>query len=194
MGEKKKNILVHICCVSCFSYVFKTLEKEGFEVSGFFYNPSVHGRAEYETRLSEVQKFCKKNEIKLTVPKYDIQEFLGPIMPYQDKNSIKFINDKKRWRTKRCQMCYHIILNKTLSEAKNNKIGSFTTTMLATPYKDHDEIWNIGLELEREYKINFYYQDFRKGYWSGRNYARSHGHTVPRYCGCGYSLEEGILE
>ena len=195
MGERvKEKILVHICCAACFSYVSRILEEEGFSVVGFFYNPSVHGRAEYNLRLEQIKKFCQSNKIKLIVPKYDIQEFLSPIMPFQDKNSIKYISDKKRWKTKRCTICYSMILSMTAREAKKQKFDYFTTTMLTTPYKDHDEIWNIGLELEAENKITFYYKDFRKGYWNGRNYARGHHFSIPTYCGCYYSSEEGRLE
>jgi len=191
---KAEKILVHICCVACMSYVSKILKEENFEVTGFFYNPSVHGQAEYNLRLTQVKKFCQANDIKLIVPKYDIQEFLSPIMPFQDKNSIKYISDKKRWLTKRCLICYSIILSRTAEEAKIGKFDYFTTTMLVTPYKDHDEICNIGLELESEYKVAFYYKDFRKGYWDGRNYARGHKYSIPTYCGCYYSSVEGRLE
>ena len=195
MGDKvNKKILVHICCAACFSYVSRILEEEGFQVEGFFYNPSVHGRAEYNLRLEQVKKICQLNKIRLTVPKYDIQEFLSSIMPYQDQNSIKYISDKKRWRTKRCTICYSIALSRTVVQAKKQKFNYFTTTMLTTPYKDHDEIWNIGLELEAEDKITFYYKDFRKGYWDGRNYARGHNLSIATYCGCYYSSEEGRLE
>jgi len=194
MGDEEKKILVHICCAACFSYVYRVLCNEGFTVTGFFYNPCVHGHAEYNLRLDQVKKHCQENKIKLIVPKYDIQEFLSPIMPFQDKNSIKYVSDKKRWATKRCTICYSMLLYKTVAEARAKKFKYFTTTMLTTPYKDHDEIWNIGLELEVENKVTFYYKDFRKGYWNGRNYARGHNLSVPTYCGCYYSSEEGRLE
>lgn len=195
MGDNSsKSILVHICCAACFSYVYKVLKDEGFGVVGYFYNPQVHGRAEYNSRLKEVQLFCSENKIELITPEYDVQEFLTPIMPYQDKNSIKYISDKKRWMMKRCTLCFNIILSHTVTEASNYKSEYFSTTMLTTPYKDHDEIWNIGLELEAENKVQFFYKDFRKGYWNGRNFARSHKMVIPTYCGCYYSAEEGRLE
>jgi len=196
MGAEKesKNILVHICCAACFSYVYKILAEKKFKIIGFFYNPQVHGRAEYQSRLKEVKKFCQENSIKLIIPDYDVQEFFKPIMPFQDKTSIKYISDKKRWIMKRCTLCYSIILSQTVKQAKKSAASFFTTTMLTTPYKDHDEIWNIGLELEQESKITFFYQDFRKGYWYGRNFARSHKMVNPTYCGCYYSSEEGRLE
>ncbi len=190
----KKKILVHICCSSCFSYVSKRLKDEKIKVIGYFYNPEIHGKSEYEKRLKDVRDFCNEEEIELIVPKYDVQEFFAPIMPYMDKNSIKYITDKKRWKRKRCQLCISNLLERTAREAKEQRANLFTSTMLTSPYKDHDEIWNRGLALGQAYKINFFYRDFRKGYWTGRNYGRSHKMVIPNYCGCVYSAEEGILE
>lgn len=192
--EKNKRILVHICCSSCFSYVAKKLKEDNLEIVGYFYNPEIHGKSEYNKRLKDVKDFCNKEKIKLVVPKYDVQDFFAPIMPFMDKRSIKYINDKRRWKRKRCQICISVLLEKTAEEAKKQKANFFTSTMLTSPYKDHDEIWNRGLALEQLYKIIFYYRDFRKGYWTGRNYGRAHKMIIPNYCGCVYSAEEGILE
>ena len=66
--------------------------------------------------------------------------------------------------------------------------------MLCSPYRDHNEIWDRGLDLANQHNLNFIYKDFRKGYWSGRNFARSHDIIIPTYCGCNESLAEGRLE
>ncbi len=194
MGDEDKKILLHVCCSACASYICKVLKDEGYEVIVFFYNPSTHGRTEYNKRLSDVKKFCTENRIRIVVPDYDVQEFFSPLMPYQDKSSIKYISDKQRWKNKRCQFCYDLIMTRTASEAKKKKIPYFSTTMLVTPYKDHEELMNIGLELEQEMGVGFMYRDFRKGYWQGRNYARSHKMHIATYCGCSFSSEEGLLE
>jgi len=194
MGDERKKILLHACCSACLSYVYNQLIRDGFEIVVFFYNPSTHGRAEYNKRLSDVEKFCLEHGIKLSVPTYDVQEFFEPLMPFQDKDSIKYINDKQRWRRKRCQFCYDLLLTRTAQEAKKKKLEYFSSTMLTTPYKDFEELINIGLELEQEFKVKFYYSDFRKGYWQGRNYARSHKMHIATYCGCSYSSQEGLLE
>lgn len=193
MGESEK-ILVHTCCSACLSYVHSVLDRAKLSVTVFFYNPCTHGRAEYNKRLHDIKKYCEEYKLKLIVPEYDVQEFFAPLMPLQDKSSIKYISDKKRFRAKRCQFCYDLLLTKAANETKIKKFSYFTTTMLTTPYKDHDEIMNIGMELEQEFKVKFYYRDFRKGYWQGRNYARSHRMHIATYCGCGDSAQEGLLE
>ena len=194
MGDEKKKILVHVCCAACFSYVHNLLQRDGFTVVAFFYNPCTHGRSEYNKRLSDLQRYCNEQSVPLLVPEYDVQEFFAPLMPLQDKDSIKYISDKKRWRTKRCQFCYDLLMTKCAEMAKKKKMPCFTTTMLTTPYKDHEEIMNIGMELEQELRVKFYYRDFRKGYWQGRNFARSHKMHIATYCGCSFSSQEGLLE
>jgi predicted adenine nucleotide alpha hydrolase (AANH) superfamily ATPase len=194
MDNKKTKILVHVCCAACASHVFSELEKEEFEITAYFYHPEVHGRAEYERRFKDLKKYCKEKNIELVAPPYDVQEFFAPLMPYQDRNSIKYISDKKRYRRKRCQLCVSILIKNIVLETKKLQCKYFTTTMLCSPYKDHDEIWNQCLEEATKNNLNFYYKDFRKGYWNGRNYARSHDIIIPIYCGCNESLEEGRLE
>jgi len=194
MSSSKHKILVHACCAACASYVFDEIEKESFEIVAFFYHPELHGKAEYKRRLNDVEKLCKERNIKLIVPVYDIQEFFAPLMPFQDKNSIKFINDKKRYKRKRCQLCISLLVTTIVKEARKLHLRHFTTSMLCSPYKDHDEIWNKSLELATSNNLNFFYKDFRKGYWKGRNFARGHDIIIPTYCGCGESLEEGRLE
>lgn len=194
MSSKKRKILVHVCCAACASYIFSELEKEGFSIIAYFYNPEVHGRAEYLRRLKDVKTLCEERKIKLIVPAYDIQEFFSLLMPYQDKNSIKYISDKKRYRRKRCQLCITLLIRDMVRKTKALRLNNFTTTMLCSPYRDHDEIWNMALEEAVNKKLNFFYKDFRKGYWNGRNFARTHQILIPKYCGCNDSLDEGRLE
>ena len=191
--SRKKKILVHTCCVSCASYVFSELEKM-YTVVAYFYNPEIHGRAEYKKRLNDLEIYCQDNNIQMIVPPYNIQDFLSMLAPYHDNRSIKYISDKDRYKRKRCQLCSSLLINNTVALAKKMRIKNFTTTMLCSPYRDHNEIWDKSLELSTIYKLNFHYQDYRKGYWRGRNYARSRGYSIPTYCGCSESLDEGRLE
>lgn len=193
-ATEKNKILVHVCCASCASYVFSELEKEGFSPIAYFYNPEVHGRAEYYDRLLNLKKLCDEKKYEVVIPEYDIQDFLSLLVPYHDQRSIKYIADKRRYRRKRCQLCIELLLSNLANYATEIGVEYFSTTMLCSPYKDHNEIWDRGTELAASNNLNFFYKDFRKGYWTGRNYARSHQLSVPGYCGCAESLDEGRLE
>jgi hypothetical protein len=192
--KKKRKILLHVCCASCLFYAFKVLNDEGFEVVGFFYNPNIHGRSEYEKRLKDVVTLSTKLGIELITPAYDVQEFFADILPYQNKKSLKYISDPDRFKRKRCLICYDNRLKLTIAEAKSRRIKYFSTTLLVSPFKNHQQIIELSMNLGLEKKINFFYRDFRKGYWQGRNLAKTQKFHLPSYCGCVYSSEEKILE
>ena len=194
MSQPTRKILVHTCCLACASYVFSQLEKAGFIVVAFFFNPEVDDYGEHRKRLLDLTKYCSENGLELIVPEYNPEEFTGMIMPYKDKNSIKYITDNDRYRRRRCQLCNSMVIQKTVEQAKKNRFKYATTTLLCSPYKDHDAIIEIGNEKSLDYGVSFYYQDFRKGYWTGRNFARNHRGHLPSYCGCLESFKEGRLE
>ena len=54
------------------------------------------------------------------------------------------------------------------------KIGydCFSTTLLVSPYQNHEELKKIGEELAEKYKIKFMYIDFRIGFRDGQQKAR----------------------
>lgn len=194
MTAISKKILVHTCCTACFSHVFPLLRQAGFEVIAFFNHPEIDDKTEFDNRLDDLKRYCQENNIKLIENAYDPTEFEAITTPFKDQRSLKYINDKERYRRRRCQLCNSMALQKTVEQAKKIKIKYFTTTLLCSPYKDHDQLIEIGNEKSLDYDLNFYYEDFRKGYWRGRNYGRNHDVYLPTYCGCTESLKEKRLE
>ncbi len=194
MTSKIRKILVHTCCASCASYVFAELQKAGFVPVAFFYNPELDSEDEYDKRLENIKNYCQENDIQLVVPEHRPGDLQDITAPYKDKNSIKYITETDRYRRRRCRFCNSLLIQQTVEQAKQMKISYFTTTLLCSPYKDHDEIVEICNERALDYNLTFYYQDFRKGYWKGRNYAKNHDLESPTFCGCKDSRVEGRLE
>lgn len=194
MAVTSKKILVHTCCTACLSYVFPLLQQAGFEVVAFFSHSEIDDKTEFDNRLDDLKRYCQENNIKLIESAFDSTEFEAIIAPFKDQGSLKYINDKERYRRRRCQLCNSMALQKTVEQAKKSRIKYFTTTLLCSPYKDHDQLVEIGNEKSLDYDLNFYYEDFRKGYWKGRNYGRNHQVHLPAYCGCIESLKEKRLE
>jgi predicted adenine nucleotide alpha hydrolase (AANH) superfamily ATPase len=190
----RKKILLHVCCASCLSYSYKILSAEGFEVIAFFYNPNIHGRSEYEKRRKDVESTCEKLGIEMITPPYSPQEFFDEILPYQTQKSLKYISDPARFKKKRCTLCQNLRLSMLVSEAKKRRLHYFSSTLLVSPFRNHPEIIDQAIDLSLNRNIKFFYRDFRKGYWEGRNYARANKLEVPGYCGCTFSIEERILE
>ena len=48
-------------------------------------------------------------------------------------------------------------------------------------------------ELSKEYKVDFLYRDFRKGWREGQDEARKIGLYMQKYCGCIFSEEESAF-
>lgn len=72
------------------------------------------------------------------------------------------------------------------------KIGfdAFSTTLLISPYQNHEKLKEIGEELAKKYSIKFLYKDFRIGFRQGQAKARELGLYMQKYCGCVFSEED----
>ena len=73
-----------------------------------------------------------------------------------------------------------------------NKIGydAFTTTLLVSPYQNHDLLIQVAQQVAKKYDIEFLYRDFRPGFREGQNEARQLGLYMQKYCGCVFSEED----
>ena len=47
--------LMHICCAPCANQPIEVLRTDGFEVTGFWYNPNIHPVTEYRARRNCLQ-------------------------------------------------------------------------------------------------------------------------------------------
>ena len=90
----------------------------------------------------------------------------------------------------RCFFCYRIRLEKTAVYAAQNGYDAFSTSLLISPYQQHDVIRRMGEELAAHYKVKFFYRDFRPLFREGQAEARALGLYRQKYCGCEYSIAE----
>src|SRR5574337_1822906 len=71
------NLLLHICCACCLCAPLNELRKEGFKVTGFFYNPNIHPLLEFRKRLKALRVFQESDPIKVIYHEdYGIKEYL----------------------------------------------------------------------------------------------------------------------
>jgi len=66
----------------------------------------------------------------------------------------------------------------------------FTTSLLVSPYQDHEGIKIAGDRAALAAGIPFIYRDFRVGYRRSREMARGLHLYMQKYCGCEFSLAE----
>ena len=187
---KKKKILVHSCCAPCSTYVYKALILDGFNITGFFYNPNIHGVQEYKLRLKSMVHWGKIIKKRIIIPEYDIKDYFEALLKYEKGHHRAIEYDKKR----RCQVCFALRLKRTAQVAKKRNNDFFTTTLLVSPYQDQSLLWQIGSDVGSEVGIDFYFRDFRKGYLASRHFARTNSLYQQNYCGCVYSIDEKARE
>ena len=173
------KLLLHTCCAPCLVYPLEALQREGFLVTGFFYNPNIHPFAEYIKRKEALAVL--NPGIEIIYPEYAPREF------------FRAVNLREEPAT-RCSICWKERLRKTAQAAKSAGFKYFTTTLLVSPYQDQELLKKAGYEVAAEEAIEFYYADFRPGFRKAHDAARAKGVYCQRYCGCIYSMKPGLTE
>jgi predicted adenine nucleotide alpha hydrolase (AANH) superfamily ATPase len=93
-------------------------------------------------------------------------------------------------RQGRCSYCYRLRLEKTAEKAGEAGCDFFSSTLLISPYQNHDAVRETGEEAAARYGARFLYRDFRPFFREGQKYAREQGFYMQKYCGCVFSEEE----
>ena len=181
VGEGKR-ILLHVCCGPCGTYTIQRLREEGFQVTGFWYNPNIHPWQEHQQRRESVQKYAEAVDLLVIWHKqYEMPLYLRAVAGHE------------RFR-ERCRICYRMRLEKTAQVAAESGFDAFTTTLLISPHQDQAMIRQIGEEVAEEWEVEFYFENFRRG-WSERGrLTHEHGLYRQQYCGCIYSEWERYNE
>ena len=170
------NLLLHTCCAPCSVYCIDSLRKEGIESVSYWFNPNIHPYIEYKTRRDTLIEYSKMENFKLIIEEnYGLDDFCKNVS-----------NDLKN----RCKnYCYPVRLEQTAKFAKENGYDAFSTTLLVSPYQQHDVIKELAEQLAKKYEIDFVYRDFRVGFREGQAKARELGLYMQKYCGCVFSEE-----
>ena len=168
------KVLVHICCAPCFAYPHQHLEDMGHTVTGYWYNPNIHPTLEYNARRNALDVYAKLENVDIVFGEYDILGYMTAAVTAMNNN-------------RRCESCYHIRLSATAQYAHEHNYDAFTTTMLVSHQQKHNSIRDIGEQVANEWKVPFYYEDFRSGWPQGRAIAIQYGLYRQKYCGCLFS-------
>jgi len=173
------KVLMHMCCAPCAVYPVQAMKEKGIEIDGLFYNPNIHPFEEFQKREDNVEKLAEKEGFLVHyLP--DFKEDLWLALESKDQN--------------RCNMCYEMRLKRAFEFAKEHGYDAVTTSLLVSPYQQHDVIIDIALKYAKIYNMPFYYEDFRLGYKEGQKLAKEYGLYCQRYCGCILSLKERMNE
>jgi len=177
-----KQVLLHICCAPCGGYVIKELQKMGYQVTAYFFNPNIYPEAEYNLRLSEVEKYCKKEKVKLIQGKYNYQSWKQKVRAYTDEPE----------KGKRCEVCITLRLGETAQLAAEKGYEAIASTLLISPHKSENMVNQIGQEMAELYGLEFIAEVWRKneGFKKACELAEAEHFLRQDYCGCEYSMRK----
>lgn len=170
------KLLMHTCCAPCSVYCIDELRGEGIEPTVYWFNPNIHPYMEYKARRDCLKEYTKSINVNAIFEEnYGLEEFC--------KNAIKDLSS-------RCKnYCYPVRLEQIAKYAKENGYEAFTTTLLVSPYQNHEALIEVANMMAKKYDIEFLYRDFRIGFREGQNKARELGLYMQKYCGCIFSEE-----
>ncbi len=174
----KPKMLVHLCCAPDALYVLNLLRKD-YDVYGYFYNPNIHPRQEYDLRLNETRKVAQTLEIKLYEEIYDDERWLAITQKFKEEPE----------KGRRCDVCYAVRLERTARKASQLGLEIFTTVMSLSPWKKAESLNRMGRMFASRYGIKFLEADFKKkdGFKKSIELSKEHGLYRQNYCGCVYS-------
>lgn len=168
------KLLLHTCCAPCSVYCIKSLREEGIEPTVYWFNPNIHPYMEYKARRDTLKEYTKSIGINAIFDEnYGLRDFCKNVVNDLENRCVKY--------------CYRIRLEQTAKYAKENGYDTFSTTLLISPYQNHEALKNIGQEMADKYGLTFLYRDFRPGFREGQAEARELGLYMQKYCGCVFS-------
>jgi predicted adenine nucleotide alpha hydrolase (AANH) superfamily ATPase len=172
------RVLFHVCCGPCFIRAGAVLRDEGHEVTAFWYNPNVHPYKEFEARLHAFEEVCEAEGFAALVdPEYEPEDWMRAALEEE----------------RRCVHCFRDRLGRTAREAAGLGFDAFTTTLLASPYQDHELAKQLGEEAAIEEGVQFLYRDLREHWKESRRRTFELGVYRQRYCGCLFSERDRYL-
>lgn len=177
-------ILVHICC-SVDSHFFLQKLREIFldsKLIGYFYNPNIHPKAEYDLRLSDVKRSCAMLDIELFEGEYETPHWF---------DGVKGLENEPE-KGERCVKCFDIRLIQSAIFAKARGITRFTSTLLSSPMKEQEILYKQGDAIAKEHNLEFIKLNVRANGGTQEQAALAKKDNLYRqnYCGCEFALNK----
>lgn len=179
------NLLLHVCCAPCSSYVLEYLANY-FRISLFFYNPNIAPKEEFDKRAIELERFLKEFPVK-----YPVKMEIGEYRPEEFYAMAKGMEQEPEGG-ERCYHCYEQRLERTAKKCKEDGYDFYTTTLSISPYKNAVWLNEIGEQMAQKYGVDYLYSDFKKKNGYQRSIQLSAEYRLYRqdYCGCVFSKAE----
>lgn len=176
------NVVLHVCCGVCAAGAIIQLLDEGYQIAGYFYNPNIHPREEYERRLEAARVVFDNFKIPLHSGIYDSERWFDMASGLA----------KEPEGGKRCEGCFRLRLQETYMWMLSKGADMFTSTLTVGPRKSALAINRLGAEIGG---LRYLGRDFKKkdGFRKACSVAGELGIYRQNYCGCIYSMRKESL-
>lgn len=184
-ADRVPTLLIHSCCAPCSSYVLEYLSQY-FKITVFYYNPNIYPESEYEKRILEQQKLIRDMKFK-----YPVSFLEGRYEKEKFYNVSQGMEELKEGGA-RCMECYRLRLSEAARQAASGGFDYFTTTLSISPMKNAQKLNEIGVQLGKEYGVEYLASDFKKknGYKRSIELSKEYGLYRQDYCGCEFSMRQ----
>ena len=211
---KRVKLLLHVCCGPCAALPISRVSGESrvspgggggrdcdgarggagsrsldvdwrdIEVTGLFFNPNIHPADEFDRRLDGAVKLFESARLPLIIQNCYMQR------EWELFETGGEHSDPVLKKNLRCEMCYETRLSHTAGMAREKGFDAFSTTLLISPYQNHEKIVSVCKTQSGIYGVGFFYWDGRPFFREGQKLAKDIGLYRQKYCGCIFSLNE----
>jgi predicted adenine nucleotide alpha hydrolase (AANH) superfamily ATPase len=175
-------MLVHICCSVDSHFFLEKLQHDypQEKLTGFFYDPNIHPYSEYQLRLLDVKRSCKKLGIELLEGAYDFEAWIEAVRGLENEPE----------KGKRCEVCFDKRFETSAKKALELGEKSITTTLLVSPLKSQEQLKRSGDMFFQKHGVEFIAYDYRTNGGTQEQSRVTKEEQLYRqdYCGCIYGL------
>ncbi|MDB2562224.1 epoxyqueuosine reductase QueH [Sulfurimonas sp.] len=175
-------MLVHICCSVDSHFFLEKLQKDypQEKLTGFFYDPNIHPYSEYQLRLLDVQRSCKKLGIEVLEGEYDYENWLQAVRGLENEPE----------KGARCEVCFDKRFSVSAEKALELGEDKITTTLLVSPLKSQEQLKRVGDAFYEKNGVEFIAVDYRAdgGTQDQSRVTKEEQLYRQDYCGCIFGL------
>lgn len=153
MNDLNEKILLLSCCAPCSCAVIHELAKQQVNFTVAFYNPNIRPRAEYEKRCAENKRVCEKYGVPFVELEYDNERWCELTKSLENEPE----------RGKRCSVCFHMRLKRTMEYAKQNGFTAVGSVLGVSRYKDLNQVNQAAFQAAAETGEPYVEIEGRKG-------------------------------
>ena len=180
-----ERLLLHICCAPDATVPWPALrEKDGYEVTGYFYGNNIHPESEWLMRRDAVQKLADIVRCDVMIVPYEPDSWLSRTLSLKGEPE----------GGARCRLCFETQLSSAADYAAESGFGCLCTTLTISPHKDPVLINTLGDRICRERGLCWLPRVWRKkdGFKLSAERSRGWGLYRQNYCGCRYSIRSVV--